>query len=351
MASIRTALPILMFAFACSSSGGGTDGASGPGGGSPPGGTPGPATVSEYCDQYWKAYATRWASCEHGSAAAAAAVYASAPRCADAVQAVAAGRASYEGSRSGGCLSFVETASCDILQAYMDGLYPQADCEASIAGKLGEGGTCYSNESCASGICFWSPSACPSFCATPTPSGAAFDPSFGICVAGTYPSGATGTCVPAVGLNGACTSLDLCAPGLFCEPGTSSVGACHARKTSGSCYDNSECAIGYRCSGSACVPWLRAGDSCTQGQNACGPGLWCGAGGTCIDGAAPGWSCATVNGERVPCVGGTCTARVGGNVCTAWLAPGGTCSLQSQCAPTDACVYGTGQCTTLCAEP
>lgn len=34
-----------------------------------------------------------------------------------------------------------------------------------------------------------------------------------------------------------------------------------------------------------------------------------------------------------------------------WLAPGATCSLHSQCAPTDVCETIAGTCTTLCAEP
>src|SRR6266508_3579464 len=89
---------------------------SSPGGGGPSGGPvdgTGPATVTAYCDEYWAAYAARWVACERGSAADAAAVY----------------------------------------------------------GKLTDGETCYSHESCASGVCLSWPNACPSTCRTPTPSG------------------------------------------------------------------------------------------------------------------------------------------------------------------------------------
>lgn len=353
MTTIRAALPILMFAYACSSSGGGTDGTNDPGGGDPPGGDLGPATVTEYCDQYWGAYAARWAACEHGSAAQAAALFSSGPRCADPIQAVTAGRATYAPPRAGACLSFIETASCDVLQAFMSGMYAQADCEAAIAGNVADAETCYSNESCASGVCVGPPNACPGSCVTPIPAGSPCD-TFRPCAVGTACNVllATPACAPLSPLDGRCMNDSWCAAGLFCEQITFYEAVCHARKTSGSCYGDGECAIGYRCAGSTCVPWLAAGEACTQGENGCGPGLWCGVGGTCIDGAKPSWSCAAVNGEHVPCIGGTCASRVSGNVCTAWLAPGGACSLQSQCAPTDVCdTSGTGQCTTLCGEP
>lgn len=305
------------------------------------------ATVTGYCDQYWAAYAARWASCERGSAAAAAAVYAPGPRCADPVQAVAAGRATYDASRAGGCLSFIETASCDVLEAFMADVYPQADCEAAIAGNGADNGTCYSKESCASGVCIWSPDICPSTCVTPIPSGSACGSGVP-CAKGSYCNLGTHLCTPAVGLDGACNT-DVCAPGFFCEQIALGNDVCHARKTSGSCYGDGECAIGHHCASASCVPWLGPGEACTQGQNDCGPGLWCGGAGSCIDGPTATQPCGSVNGEVRHCIGGTCGA---GSICAAWLAAGTTCTLPAQCAPTDACVgAGAMTCTTLCAEP
>ena len=347
MNSRRLALSVLFLAAACSSSGGG-DGGGGPGGGT------GPATVAQYCDAYWGAYAARWAGCEHGSAAEAAAVFAPAPRCADAVQAVAAGRASYDASRAGACLSFVGTASCGVLEAFLEGKYPQADCAAAIAGSLAAGAECYSHESCASGVCLGSPNACPSTCVTPTPSGSPCE--FGVpCAAGTFCNIllATAACTPFVQVDGSCWNDYWCGPGLFCEFVSFAENGCRPRVTSGSCTRDEECAIGYRCSStSTCVAWRGPGESCTQGENACGPGLWCGAGGTCVDGPTPPEACANVSGEDRPCIGGFCSWTGTAFVCAPWLAPGDTCSLESQCRPTDVCdTAGTGTCETLCAEP
>jgi hypothetical protein len=161
MTSKMLALSILFLAAACSS----------PGGGDASGGGPAPATATAYCDEYWGVYATRWAACERGSTAEAEAVFAPAARCADAAQAVAAGRATYVASRAGACLSFLGAASCDVLEEFVDGRYRQADCAAAIAGKLADGAKCFSHESCASGVCLGSPDACPSTCGTLTSSG------------------------------------------------------------------------------------------------------------------------------------------------------------------------------------
>ncbi|WP_242337477.1 MULTISPECIES: dickkopf-related protein [Anaeromyxobacter] len=349
MTSKRIALSFLLLAAACSSSGGGD-----PGGGGGPGGGSAPATVSEYCDAYWGAYAARWAACERASAAEAAAVFAPAARCADPVQAVAAGRATYDGARAGACLSFLETASCDVLEAFMNGTYPQADCGAAVAGKLADGQACFSDESCASGVCLWSPDACPSTCWTPIPSGSPCESGLP-CAAGTSCNIllATPVCTPLAGVDGPCLNDIWCGPGLFCQWNSYYDSKCRPRATSGSCTRDEECAIGYRCSSaSTCVAWRGPGESCTQGENACGPGLYCSAGGTCVDGPKPSELCSNVNGEGRPCIGGWCSWSGVAYVCTAWRAPGETCSLQSQCRPTDVCDYASsGQCTTLCAEP
>lgn len=348
MTSKRLALSILLLAAACSSSSGGSD----DGGGDTGGGT-GPATLSAYCDDYWASWATRWAACEHGSAAAETAYFAPAARCSDALAAVEAGKATYDAARAGACLTFVAGASCDVLEAFAQGAYAQADCDAAIAGKLAGGQQCYSPESCASGICGSWPNACPSSCVTPAPSGSPC-PGATRCVAGTVCNILleTETCVPLFQVGGRCMNDAWCAPGLYCDTAAAFPWVCQARKTSGSCVADAECAIGYYCGGSStCVAWLGAGAACTQGQNACGPGLWCGDGGTCIDGPKTGEACGNVNGEDRPCIGGWCDATIGVK-CAAWQAPGATCVVHDQCAPTDVCdMADTGLCTTLCAEP
>lgn len=334
----RLLIPILALAAACGGGGGG--------------GAPGPATLAAYCDAYWSAYAARWAACERGSAAAAAADFDPAPRCADPLRAAAAGRASYDAGRSGACLAFLAGASCDVLEAFGRGAYPQADCEAAIAGHLAEGQTCSSPESCASGACWSWPNACPSTCVTPTAAGAACE--YGVpCAAGAVCDLllATPTCVPLSQAGGKCLNDAWCAPGLFCGQVSTFVYTCQARKTSGSCAGDSECAIGHVCTAAGCVARLGPGERCTQGENACGPGLWCGGGGACVDGPGLGGPCGAVAGEHRPCIGGWCDASAG-TTCAPWGLPGATCSVQDQCAPTDVCdQLGTGTCTTLCAEP
>ncbi len=177
----------------------------------------------------------------------------------------------------------------------------------------------------------------------------------GPCAAGTYCNIflATPTCTPPSPLDGPCQTDSWCGPGLFCEWISFTENRCRPRATSGSCTRDEECAIGYRCSSaSTCVALRAAGESCTQGENACGPGLYCGTAGTCVDGPKPGEPCNPVNGEDRPCIGGWCSLVGSQFLCTAWLAPGATCSLPWQCAPTDVCDgASTGQCTTLCAEP
>jgi hypothetical protein len=269
------------------------------------------------------------------------------------VQAVAAGRATYDASSAGACLSFIATASCDVLEAFTERKYPQAGCAAAIAGKLADGEACYSHDSCATGVCLLDYS-CPATCATPVPSGSPCD-YVRPCAAGNacnilLP---TPACVPLSQLNGLCLNDNWCGPGLFCEFVSYYENGCRQRATSGSCTRDEECAIGYRCSSAdTCVAWLAPGAACAQGENACGPGLWCGSGGTCIDGPAPSQACQDVNGEARPCIGGFCEPGGTGAFCTAWGAPGDACLLSSECGPTDYCdIADTRVCTTFCAEP
>lgn len=343
MRSLRYLLPLFSLA-ACSGGSTSTD----PGTTADPGdlGDPGagPTTTTEYCNQLWDAYATRWAACERASAADAAAIYDPAARCGNMIQAVAAGRATFDARSAASCLSFLGTASCDELEAWMNGSYGQASCSAAVAGKLGTGETCYSDYACASGRCQGTLTACPFTCQTVVPLGSPCSTSVW-CEPGSYCNVllAAPVCQQLLGVGGDCSMLNACAAGLHCT----GVGTrtCQPRKTSGSCVIDEECAVGYHCASSSCAAWLGPGDVCTQGSNACGAGLWCDGTGTCVDGSTGTGACGYVNGEKQPCIGGVC----GGSACSPWATEGGTCSTSPQCGPVMSCASNV--CAYACTEP
>lgn len=342
MTTRRLTVSVVVLLAACG--GGSGDDGGGPGGG--PGTITAPATVAEYCDTFWGTFAERWAACEHGSAAYYAGWYDPAARCTDPVQAVAAGRASYERARAGACLAFVGSTDCEQLEALADGRLTQADCKGAIAGKGAEWDECFSDASCASDLCFGAPASCPSMCVTPLAQGEPCG-SGAPCAPGLSCRSLdmNSTCQPLAAQGGRCMQDPDCAPGLFCDfVDYTQPSTCQPRLTSGSCGDDDMCAIGYACVNDACVRRLGAGEPCTQGQNACGLGLWCGDGGTCVAAPGPGEACSSVNGEWRDCVGGTCRA----GVCETWT-EGATCTIHAQCAPTMTCEESA--CTTLCAEP
>jgi hypothetical protein len=343
----NTALTMLFLVAAC----GGGGGSSSTGGGGGPGTVTGPATVAEYCDRYFTELAGRWAACERGSAAHYAAVYDPALRCGDMVQAVTAGRATYDASRAGACLAHVATATCAALETLLDGTSPQADCLAAVAGKGAPGTECFSDESCASDLCFGAPLSCPSTCFTPLGQGG--DCSGGApCARGlacdqfaSPPS----TCQPLKAQNAPCMFDPECQPGLRCSY-ASGPPTCQPRGTAGAtCFTDAYCAIGYQCgSNDECFQRKAAGDACAQGSNQCGPGLWCGPGasGTCIDGPVAG-ACTSVDGEVRPCIGGWCNL----GTCASWRAESDACTVTGQCEPTATCDSNDHVCTTLCVEP
>ncbi len=341
MMARMTALALL--AAACSGGGGGDNPVDG-GGGT----TSAPETAAAYCDQLWTAYAARWAACDRGSAAHYAAYFDPTLHCADAVEAIAAGRATYQRSSAAACLDFVAGASCDELEADVDGRSPAPACLAAVAGALGTGASCYSNESCASDACLGNAFTCPSTCAPRQGLGGSC--ALGeACAPGLHCEHVMGlatfqTCQPLAATGGRCMGDADCEPRLFCDYDLFPY-ACQPRKTSGSCTYDSECAIAYACLGSSCVLPAGQGDPCTPGTNQCGAGLWC-SGGHCVDGATAGYSCASVAGEQVPCIGSRCDPV--SSRCVAW-SEGSACNFSWECAPTMAC--DANQCATPCPEP
>jgi len=336
MTARKTALGLLLLLSACGGGGGGpVDG----------GGTTAAETVAGYCDQFWTAYAARWAICDRASAAYWAAFYAPALRCGDPVQAVTAGRATYDQARATACLGFLAAGSCDAIEAQVSGRLLQADCQAAVTGLLGAGATCHSPESCASDVCLESPY-CPSACFTPHVLGASCtdEP---LCVPGLHCdrryAPTAFTCQPLEAQGRFCVDDADCQLGLRCDTGAPGA-SCQPRRTSGYCADDGYCAAGYACKSGSCVWPKAAGETCTQGQNQCAAGLWC-SGGFCLDGPTAGQPCTAVNGETRPCIGAACVS----GTCVAW-SEGGACTTAAECAPGASCAY-PGTCAMPCPEP
>lgn len=346
------AIALLLAAAACKKDAGGD---------APPGGgTPGPETAAAFCAQLWTTFGERWAACDRGSPAFYAALYDPQWRCADALAAIAAGKATYDRTSAGACLDFVTTASCDALEAHEDGRSPAAACLAAVAGSLGEGAECFTDESCASDACLDTYGSCPSICATRVAPGAPCMSFATPCVPGyqceTTTAATLQTCQPLKAEGARCNGDDECLPGLRCgsassEPFTPTT--CLPRQTSGACGGdprnpprNPECAIPYACIGYQCT--LPAGpyETCAVSED-CGAGLYCSSG-KCVDGVGAGWSCGGIEAQ-IPCIGSACNLGLGFR-CVGW-AEGSWCNFSWDCAPSMTCDQDTHQCYTACPEP
>lgn len=309
--------------------------------------------ASAYCGRYWRRYAARWAECERASTVLAALTYDPGERCANPVAAVGAGRASYSPTRGARCLDFLAQADCTTFGAFTDGLLLQEDCAAALVGK-GVDGPCATGASCESGLCPTNPLivSCEGTCVPLAREGDPCNPG-GICVAGTYCSTTgTGTCVRVAELGDACGSGEVCGPGLYCDqPGTWNA-TCQPRTVFGPCTTSQACAVGHLCRSGACLPMSGPGEGCTPQQGWCGPGLWCGEMGACLDGALPPESCGgQASGEWKPCLVGVCSAET--STCTVG-GVGGGCTAFAPCPPPYVCAamhFGFGTCAAPCAEP
>jgi hypothetical protein len=318
------------------------------------GGGTGGQDAASYCDQYWKRFAARLAECERGSTVLSALTYDPGERCADPVAAVRAGRAAYSPTRGARCLDFLARADCPTIGAFTDRLLLQEDCAAALVGK-GVDGPCATGASCESGRCVTDPLiiTCDGSCVPLAREG---DPcnTGATCVAGTYCSTTgTGTCVRVAALGAACGLGEVCGPGLYCDqPGTWSA-TCQPRTVSGPCSTPQACAVGHFCHSGGCQPRSGPGEGCTPQQGWCGPGLWCGDTGACLDGAFPPQSCGgQASGEWKPCLVGVCST--GTSTCTVGGAVGGGCSAVAPCPPPYVCTamhLGFGTCAAPCAEP
>jgi hypothetical protein len=244
------------------------------------------------------------------------------------------------------------------------------DCLKVYSGTIPQGGACYpgaplSGEECIVGTRCVSDTQCP------------------------------GTCVRYAQLSEACSTTfdasDYCAPGLFCDassrciaspaatptpgstcsfdddcmssavslacvspqgPAEGSSGTCQPPSDTGPCLYSVDCRSGH-CAGAnpptttgLCTPIKVTDDSCTPGQNECGPGTYCGSTSTCTLLPSLGQSCAGNAGEGQACLDGPCDptsltcvpfAQQGDSCQQGFIV--GTCSIELTCdAASQRCV-------------
>jgi hypothetical protein len=336
----------LLLALACSSGGA-------PGGSDQPGGSgtiTAPATAAEYCDAYHALLAKHYAACHHGSTAWGEHLLDPTLLCTDPVKAVVAGRAAYDQASASTCLSFLDRAECVTLDGLFDGTVYEASCGRAIRGTVADGGTCYTDSDCASSRCA-NATACPGTCAS-TRTGSQPCQVRRDCAPGSFCVMNTTlgyfTCAPISypGLGASCSAGGMpCQAGLYCDL-SASPSVCKALKTTGPCTSTDECAPGLRCDGGSCTAIPGPGDPCAQKLDACGPGLYCGATGACVDDVAVGQACPIVAGYYSGCIGDRCDPA---GVCLQQNIAPTYCSTDLACAPRWVC--RTGCVPPPCAEP
>jgi hypothetical protein len=251
-------------------------------------------------------------ACVHGDPSLVSSMAATAAAaCAGLEAAVTTGRVVYRGDLAKACADALKSATCDTFPMRL-----REDCADLLAGTVANGSPCLDDVECANGHCRIEAS-CPGIC-TPyvgldadcSVAGVKCGPGLvcglnGRCVAGVVNSAQQGQ---------ACVTYG-CAPGLYCDPVSST---CAPWKKSGSCAEARDaCAFGYACVASgSCVAYAGRGEGC-------GPDAHCGQGWACIAGIC----------GPAPGIGSPCGSMVYGTDCAAGAycdlsAPAWTCRAQ-----------------------
>ncbi len=310
------------------------------------GGTLGPESALDYCTAYWNAFAQRYAACVNGAPELVLAHDDPTVLCPQAGKAVAAGRAAYDRSRAGACLSFLQSGDCYAIDALFNHILDQPDCAGALAGQIAAPGQCYTDFDCQSGWC--SNYACPYVCVPLVGPGASCDSAMQ-CKAGYNCSG--GVCVVKFGQGTPCASDPQCQPGLYCTEGTvASPATCQPRVAVGAaCTSGVRCVIGATCAlvqgVGVCERQLGPGESCAASPDMCGPGLICSsATSTCVAAAGPSQSCNPATSKE--CLIGYCDTTT--DLCVP-PSVGSSCVGDWDCGSTLTCWnYG---CKAACTEP
>jgi hypothetical protein len=237
-------------------------------------------------------------------------------------------------------------------------------CDGVVTPLVPEGGTCKSfyivslGEECQGGTYCEEGAdyACTGVCTARVPVGGACDFLTDVrCVPGATCDAASKKCIttPALLAEGeSCGAAGQasCQRSLYCDKGSDagSTGVCHARKTSGACATDGECAQPARCVGTTakvCAAPKSAGDACAAGARECDIFSHC-ADGICTSaGAAIGQPCGSIAGDSISCVDGAfCDGPLlGSGTCRARKQPGDACTV----TPLSQCAGNNGHCDAM----
>jgi hypothetical protein len=237
---------------------------------------------------------------------------------------IAAGRLAFDGTHGASCLQALGTALavCGESTSMQD----TGGCEQVMTPLVPVGGACTSfynvsiGEQCKDGAyCKKGASyACTGVCTTRNPIGGACSLDTDVrCVTGATCDSTSKMCVaspPSPGAGEACGAAGQpsCVRGLYCDrtgaDAGAALGVCRAKKTSGACASDIECATPIRCVGKTamtCTATKKEGEACTPNAHECDVASHCGADGKCTSApAAVGEPCATINNESIGCAAG-----------------------------------------------
>jgi hypothetical protein len=239
---------------------------------------------------------------------------------------LAAGRERFDPTHAAACVAELgQAVSCDFSTSSMPSMPSMpSDCAGALAPLVPPGGACHAfagtnlaAECTGDAYCMQGPGHCDGTCTTRAAIGQPCDSNSDLrCVSNATCDSATKRCVAAVtnAEGGPCTTSGQpgCVQGLICDFTTvdgGSSGTCRAKRSSGPCTMDFQCANAYRCAGpsgaAACTAPKAVGAACTPGLHECSLLGYCGAGNVCSETqAAIGQPCGAINGESIPCARG-----------------------------------------------
>jgi hypothetical protein len=265
--------------------------------------------------------------------------------------AMQAGRVGYDAGAAEACIDAFQDATCDVD---IGDAVPEV-CDDVLVGKVPPGGSCTLsiNQECIGGWCSFDACDAPGACVAYRTLGQTCGGPAQECSPELYCDGTCRTPVPptVLTLGDPCNVPNtVCGTGLWCDEAMF-VPVCQARKTSGDCLGDGECAVGYECRTGTCLPWLQPGDACVVGaEKPCVIGAYCGEDGKCHAWVGVGFACGPIlESDYIECLGSWCkpTGMSDTGTCVAYLAHGATCDLAgpwSQCGPGWMCAGDPASC-------
>ena len=293
------------------------------------------ADLTAFCQTYVTAYVNYLVTCGRHDRAFVTSVLSTV--CAPEAKEVAAGRVTFDTSKTAGCLAAANALTCSTLP-WQVGASLEAACSGLATGTVAPGGTCYSSDDCVGGSCTSSSTTCPGACKAYVAVGGNCAGNVSGCIKGSYCDQDTCTVPGAQGATCGVIHHSLCADDLYCD------GTCKARKTSGACANYNVCATGTVCANSVCTATVGAAGDCSASDDLCKDGFYCVAG-KCSATPALATACDPANDH---CIDGYCDS--GTSKCTLRLADGSSCTASTQCNSFDCnssgkCAASSKSCT------